>query len=81
MSEDRKMHGVYVIRNYTVDRQVKSEWTKIGVAFPHKDGTGFNVKLTALPIGGELTIFPFREKEDAPVDQTQPAVEQAQSVQ
>ena len=28
-----------------------SKWTEIGVAFPHKDGKGFQLKYNACPIG------------------------------
>jgi hypothetical protein len=33
-------------------------WTKIGVAFPHADGTGFNLELKAFPRDGKLVILP-----------------------
>lgn len=36
----------------------KTFWTKIGAAFPHRDGTGFNVQLDALPIYGKLVLRP-----------------------
>lgn len=31
-------------------------WTKIGAAWPHDDGKGFNVQLSALPIAGRITL-------------------------
>ena len=31
---------------------------RIGVAFPRKDGTGFNVELNALPLDGRIGLFP-----------------------
>lgn len=33
-------------------------WTQVGVAFPHKEGTGFNVELRCLPLNGRLVILP-----------------------
>lgn len=33
-------------------------WTRIGVAFPHKEGPGFNVQLKALPIDGRIVLLP-----------------------
>lgn len=33
-------------------------WTKIGVAFPHKDGAGFNIELKALPLDGRVILLP-----------------------
>jgi hypothetical protein len=72
MTTEKKMHGVYSIREYTVDRQVRSEWTKVGVAFPHKSGTGFNIDLHAVPLDGKLTIFPFKEKKEGDAGPEQP---------
>ena len=40
----------FTVRKYTTsDGEEKSSWTKIGVAFPHKSGGGFNVQLDAIP--------------------------------
>ncbi len=38
----------------------KTYWTEIGVAFKRDDG-GMSVKLSALPLGSELMIFPPRD--------------------
>jgi hypothetical protein len=46
------------------DGKPASRWTKIGVAFPHKDGTGFNVQLNALPVDGKVVLVPPLERED-----------------
>jgi len=34
----------------------KSYWTRIGVAFPHADGKGFNVVLRCFPIDGKIVL-------------------------
>ena len=34
----------------------KSNWTRVGVAFAHKDGNGLNVELRAIPVSGRLVI-------------------------
>jgi hypothetical protein len=34
----------------------KARWTRIGAAWPHQDGQGFNVSLTTIPISGRLII-------------------------
>ncbi|WP_342154396.1 hypothetical protein [Methylorubrum sp. SB2] len=31
-------------------------WTKIGAAWPHEDGDGFNLQLSAVPLHGRLVI-------------------------
>jgi hypothetical protein len=40
----------------------KSHWTRVGVAFPHRDGQGLNVELNALPVSGKLVIRRHEEK-------------------
>jgi hypothetical protein len=42
-------------------------WTRIGSAWPHKDGKGLNLVLSALPINGRLVLreyTPDDEKKD-----------------
>lgn len=34
----------------------KANWTRIGVAWPHKDGNGLNVELKAIPVSGKFVI-------------------------
>jgi hypothetical protein len=46
-------------RAYTVREgsgKGKSFWTRIGSAWLHKDGKGFNIQLDALPVDGRLVI-------------------------
>ena len=47
-----------------VDRKAKS-WTKVGVAFPHKEGAGYNIQLRSLPLDGKLVVLPASIEEDA----------------
>ena len=48
---------VFVIENYTdKDGKDQARWIRVGVAFPHNDNKGFNLKCTALPVNGELVI-------------------------
>ena len=44
---------------YHVGRSAGSEkgrWTRIGAAWPHKDGEGFTLQLDAMPLSGELVV-------------------------
>jgi hypothetical protein len=34
-----------------------TSWTKIGVAFAHHDGPGFNIELRAFPRNGRLVVL------------------------
>ena len=57
-------HGVYSIRTYQSGSEQRSEWTKLGVAWAHRGGKGFNIKLGCLPLDGELTIYPLADRKD-----------------
>lgn len=39
-----------------------SFWNKIGAAWEHKDGEGFSIKLSALPLEGEIVMRVAKEK-------------------
>lgn len=46
-------HIAYSVR----DREGKdSKWTEIGVAFPHKDGKGYDILFDVVPLSGRVTI-------------------------
>jgi hypothetical protein len=38
------------------------KFTEIGVAFPHKDGKGFDVLCHALPLNGRITLRTLESK-------------------
>jgi hypothetical protein len=44
----------------TASRQTNDDppWTKIGAAFPHKEGLGFSIELKAFPVDGRLVVLP-----------------------
>ena len=38
--------------------KTQKKWTRIGAAFPHKDGIGFSIELKAFPVDGRLVVLP-----------------------
>ncbi|MFT3786019.1 MAG: hypothetical protein QM770_07620 [Tepidisphaeraceae bacterium] len=48
------------------ERNKKSYWTRIGAAWIHKDGRGFDVRLELQPLDGRVTLRVADEKKDAP---------------
>ena len=40
----------------------KPYWTRIGVAFAHKDGKGFNLLLETVPFDGKVTLRTVSEE-------------------
>ena len=65
--------GITYLNAFTVEEYETSagksgkRWTKIGVAFPHKDGSGFNIELRALPLDGRLVLL-LPQDDDADTD-------------
>ena len=54
-------------RVYTVIRREGQDdyWLNIGLAFPHKDGSGFNIVLQALPLDGKIVCREITEDDQA----------------
>jgi hypothetical protein len=60
--------NVYIVEEFDAptkeDRNHKAKsWTKVGAAFPHKEGLGFNIELKALPVSGRLVALPSNPDE------------------
>ena len=55
----------YTAREFERNGKTESDWMRIGVAFPHDDGKGFNLALHAVPIDGKVVVRLFEPKEDA----------------
>lgn len=51
-------HNVYVIEG----EGETAFWTKVGAAWKHSDGDGFNISLTAVPLTGRLVLRTRKEK-------------------
>jgi hypothetical protein len=46
-------HIAYQVR----DREGKKGiWTRIGSAWPHADGNGFNIQIEAVPLDGRISL-------------------------
>lgn len=55
----------FTVREYQLSGETRTEWLKVGTAFPHADGKGFNVVLHAIPADGKLTLRVHEPKETA----------------
>lgn len=53
-------HVAYQIR----DGKDKGYFTRIGAAWPHKDGKGFNIQIECVPLDGRITLRVVSEKKD-----------------
>ena len=54
-------HIAYQVRNREGQ---KAFWTRIGSAWAHSDGEGFNIQLDAHPVDGKITLRVRTEKEE-----------------
>ena len=43
-------------------RDGKGFWNRVGAAWAHKDGQGFDVSLDSMPINGRITLREQRDK-------------------
>ena len=54
-------HIAYQVKNRDGKKAI---WTRIGSAWAHADGAGFNIQLDAVPIDGKVTLRVPSEKEE-----------------
>jgi hypothetical protein len=52
-------HTAYMVRD---TGSGKSFWTRIGSAWAHKDGKGFNLQIETMPLDGRITLRVVAEK-------------------
>jgi len=60
-------------RVYTVIRREGQDdyWLNIGLAFPHRDGNGFNIVLQALPLDGKIVCREVTDGDEGEPGQSQ----------
>jgi hypothetical protein len=58
---NRPTHNVFVVEG----EGDSAFWTKVGAAWAHEDGKGFNVTLSCMPLNGRLTLREPKADEEA----------------
>ncbi len=66
VASDVTRFTAYTVREFERNGEAERDWMRIGVAFPHEDGKGFNLTLHATPIDGKVVVRLFEPKEEAP---------------
>ena len=68
---ERQQPAAPTHRVYTVLRREGQDdyWLNIGLAFPHKDGSGFNIVLQALPLDGKIVCREITEDDQSEPEQ------------
>lgn len=59
--------NILVSREYTDSNgEVRQDWMRVGVAFPHKSGEGFNCEVAeGLALTGKFVILPRKDRDEA----------------
>ena len=62
-----KYLGVFVTEDYKAnDGEEKTAYTRVGAAFPHRKGSGFNIEITdGISVSGQLVALPPRPREES----------------
>jgi hypothetical protein len=76
MSDARSIRylNVFTVEEYdTPDGEKARRWIRVGVAFPHAEGPGFNIELQCFPRDGKLVALAPNEEELDPDAEHPPA--------
>lgn len=58
-------HKVFVVEDRAGDGDESDAfWTRVGSAWPHKDGRGLNVVLSALPVNGRVVLREYTAEDE-----------------
>lgn len=72
----------YIAYNVTGDKEGKGYFNKVGAAWQHKDGQGYDLQLESMPVNGRITLREMREERKRQYDDQRqaqgPEQEQAQ---
>ncbi len=61
-STNRPTHNVFAVTKKGEGQ--KADWFEIGAAWPHQNGTGFNIVFKAIPLSGaDIVMLERKEKE------------------
>lgn len=57
-------HVAYHVRELQGRKEKKAIWTRIGSAWPHHDGNGFNIQVEVVPLDGKITLRVAEDRRD-----------------
>jgi len=61
-----KFLGVFVTEDYQRNGEDRTSYTRVGAAFPHKKGSGFNIQIQdGISVSGQLVALPPRPRQTA----------------
>ena len=62
-TETPERMDAFTVREFEAGGEKRRDWTRIGVAFQHKDGKGYSLILQALPVDGKVELRLHEPKE------------------
>jgi hypothetical protein len=65
-TSDVTRYTAYSVREFERNGETDRDWMRVGVAFPHDDGKGFNVALHAVPVDGNVVLRLHEPREESP---------------
>jgi hypothetical protein len=68
MSGGKPSHKAFVVEDRGEGDDADAFWTRVGSAWPHKDGKGLNIVLAALPANGRLVLREYTDEDAAEDD-------------
>ena len=71
MSGKQPDYKVFVVQDTppNAPKDAKPFWTRIGSAWPNKDGEGFNIVLSALPTNGRIVMRTYTDEDESKDDE------------
>jgi hypothetical protein len=63
----------YLAYNVTENREGKGFFNKVGAAWEHRDGKGYDIQLDSVPVNGRVTLREMRENHMQEQSQVEPA--------
>jgi hypothetical protein len=73
MSRERPSHRCFVVEDREGPNGKEAFWLRIGSAWAHKDGKGFNLQLSALPANGGRIVLRELTGDEAPDEEDEKA--------
>jgi hypothetical protein len=65
MTKETQKSGQVDFTAYAVnERNGETYWTPIGAAFAHKNGDGYSIMLSALPVNGRIVLRPGKSDDE-----------------
>jgi len=55
--------NAFTCRQYDIGGEQRTDWMRVGTAFPHNDGKGFRIVLSAIPVDGVVVLRKVEEDE------------------